>query len=159
MVDVLRSDASDGSLVWQVLGSECDDCFWGMVAGEGGLRNSIWSRGLKVTMVVVSLTERLRRPRAFRLRIAALPSANINCASGVEQPRASTIGNELLLCLCVLGRGLSSLAEGEECWFSILSQASESVLVDHGHGNCGQKDKNWTRVLEESGLAWQEGRG
>lgn len=55
------------------------------------------------------------------MRTAALPSARRSCASGVEHPKASTNGRELLLFLCVLGRGLLALDEGgDECRFSML---------------------------------------
>jgi hypothetical protein len=57
-----------------------------------------WFRGSKVVASPWSLTGLFWRPR-LRLRTAALPSATINLASGVEQPNASTKGIELLLFL------------------------------------------------------------
>lgn len=132
-VDVLPSVASEGILAWQLLASigagRCSSAF---AAGAGPLRNSKWSRGSKVVMLS-SLTDLLRLLRARRLLTAALPSASNSFASGVEHPRASTIGTELLLCLCVLGRGLPG---GEVCRLSIIvSEVGESRLRVPGHGS------------------------
>lgn len=119
-VAVLRSVASEGILAWQLLASVgAGRCACRRAGGAGPWRNSKWSRGLKVGMSS-SWTERLRRVRARRLWTAALPSANNSCASGVEHPRASTMGSELLLCLWVLGRGLAALAGDEDGRGSIV---------------------------------------
>jgi hypothetical protein len=44
----------------------------------------------------------------------------MSSASAVEHPKASTIGNELLLFLCVSGRELKAIGAGEECRFCIV---------------------------------------
>lgn len=56
---------------------------------------------------------RLRRVDSLRLLTAALPSAKIKRASGVEQPRASMMGTELLLFLCVGGRSALVMGRGD----------------------------------------------
>ena len=81
-----------------------------------------------------SLKDRVPRLRARRFRTAALPSARMSWASGVEQPKASTMGKELLRCLCVLGLGLSPLRDGDECRFSIFGDSGCGGLLIPSHG-------------------------
>jgi hypothetical protein len=95
MVEELLSVASEGCREWLAL-AVCglgESCSWYEL-----LRYFRWSRGSKVVALLSSLTGLFWRPR-LRLRTAALPSAIINLASGVEQPNASTKGTELLLFL------------------------------------------------------------
>ena len=132
-VEPLRSVASEGIRVWMFLRTSAD--VYSLVSSGVAalscvrLRYFKWFLGLNVG--TSSSSDRWRRPRlcleACRLRTAALPSARISSASGVEHPNASTSGTELLLFLCVLGRGPSALGEGEECLFSMF-------------GSCGSLD-------------------
>lgn len=96
-VDVLPLVASEGQRLWQVRASWVMGRSCGVAISDSSWRYLTWSWGLKVAMLP-SLTERFRRALARRLQTAALPSAMSNCASGVEQPSASTMGKELLLC-------------------------------------------------------------
>ena len=76
----------------------------------------------------------------MRERTAALPSAKMSSASGVEHPRASEMGNELLLFLNVLGRGLEGVME---CRLSIVCPVPELVdssNVYHYRGVATQLD-------------------
>jgi hypothetical protein len=133
MVEVLRSVILEEVLVWQLLGFGDVGVAVARPYSASLCRYFRWCLGWNVVMSS-SLKDWLHRPRARRFRTAALPSARMSWASGVEHPRASTIGNELLLCRCVLGLGLCALLEEEECRLCMFSGCGRggSGLPDHG---------------------------